>query len=57
MSYEEQTFIDEAELGDVGLEPSERFARLLKRVGERTGVGALGLDAIRTSVLRSVHGE
>jgi hypothetical protein len=40
-----QTIIDEVELVDE-LEPSEAFAGLVARVGDRAGVGTLGLGAI-----------
>lgn len=42
--------IEESELNVADVEPSERFARLLKRIGDRTSVGSLGLGSIRTSV-------
>jgi len=53
----EQAIIDEMDLRDQQVEPSERFARLLMRVGGRTGIGSLGLDAIRKSVRDSVDGQ
>jgi hypothetical protein len=48
--------VGQAELSDAQLEPSERFASLLKRVAGQTRVGGLGLDAIRESVRERAGG-
>ena len=49
------TVVDEAELTEAALEPSETFARLLARTGRRTAVGTLGLDAIQKRILERVR--
>lgn len=42
--------INEKDLNPADLEPSDEFARLLARQGDRIGIGKLGLGAIRTLV-------
>jgi hypothetical protein len=46
----EQIVINESELGRADLDPSEKFARLVKRVGDRATLGTLGLSAIEDVV-------
>ena len=48
----EHTVIEESDLAGDGLAPSETFARLIKRVGNRAAVGALGLSAIQDLVVK-----
>jgi hypothetical protein len=46
----DQRIIDESQLSPDALEPTETFARLVKRVGDQVDLGTLGLDAIRDVV-------
>jgi hypothetical protein len=52
----DQRVIIEAELAPDELEPSETFARLVKRVGDRATLGALGLDAMEQAVRKRASG-
>jgi hypothetical protein len=52
-----QIIINEADLDQDSLRPTETFARLVKQVGDQAQLGTLGLGAIEKVVRNRAHGN